>query len=96
MKKLIFIYLFLFTNVFSIAQDRYWIINDTKLFSKPSTESKFYGYFRYGAEVKIIEDLKNGWLKVQSDNFTFGFVKKELIRTTMNGNDKIIQDPSNQ
>lgn len=95
MKKLIFIYLFLFTNVFSIAQDRYWIINDTKLFSKPSTESKFYGYFRYGAEVKIIEDLKNGWLKVQSDNFTVGFVKKELIRTTMNGNDKIIQDPSN-
>lgn len=95
MKKLIFIYLFLFTNVFSIAQDRYWIINDTKLFSKPSTESKFYGYFRYGAEVKIIEDLKNGWLKVQSDNFTIGFVKKELIRTTMNGNDKIIEDSSN-
>jgi len=81
--------------VFSIAQDRYWIINDTKLFEKPSTESKFYGYFRYGAEVKIIEDLKNGWLKVQSDNFTIGFVKKELIRTTMNGNDKIIEDPSN-
>ena len=95
MRKLIFIYLFLFTNVFSIAQDRYWIINDTKLFEKPSTESKFYGHFRYGAEVKIIEDLKNGWLKVQSDNFTIGFVKKELVRTTMNGNDKIIEDPSN-
>ena len=95
MRKLIFIYLFLFTNVFSIAQDRYWIINDTKLFEKPSTESKFYGHFRYGAEVKIIEDLKNGWLKVQSDNFTIGFVKKELILTTMNGNDKIIEDPSN-
>ena len=95
MRKLIFIYLFLFTSVFSIAQDRYWIINDTKLFEKPSTESKFYGHFRYGAEVKIIEDLKNGWLKVQSDNFTIGFVKKELIRTTMNGNDKIIEDPSN-
>jgi Bacterial SH3 domain len=95
MRKFIFTFLFLFTNVFSIAQDRYWIINDTKLFEKPSTESKFYGYFRYGAEVKIIEDLKNGWLKVQSDNFTIGFVKKELIRTTMNGNDKIIEDPSN-
>ena len=95
MKKFFFIYLFLFTNIFSIAQDRYWIINDTKLFEEPSTKSKFYGYFRYGAEVKIIEDLKNGWLKVQSDNFTIGFVKKELIRTTMNGNDKIIEDPSN-
>ena len=95
MRKFIFIYLFLFTHVFSIAQDRYWIINDTKLFEKPSTESKFYGYFRYGAEVKIIDDLKNGWLKVQSDNFTIGFVKKELIRTKMNGNDKIIEDPSN-
>ena len=95
MRKLIFIYLFLFTSVFSIAQDRYWIINDTKLFEKPSTESKFYGHFRYGAEVKIIEDLKNGWLKVQSDNFTIGFVKKEFILTTMNGNDKIIEDPSN-
>lgn len=95
MRKIFFIYLFLFTNVFSIAQDRYWIINDTKLFEKPSTESKFYGYFRYGAEVKIMEDLKNGWLKVQSDNFTIGFVKKELIRNTMNANDKIIEDPSN-
>ena len=95
MRKLIFIYLFLFKSVFSIAQDRYWIINDTKLFEKPSTESKFYGHFRYGAEVKIIEDLKNGWLKVQSDNFTIGFVKKEFILTTMNGNDKIIEDPSN-
>ena len=95
MRKFVFFYLFLFASAFSIAQDRYWIINDTKLFSKPSLESKFYGYFRYGAEVKIIEDLKNGWLKVQSDNFTIGFVKKELIRTTMNGNDKIIEDPSN-
>ncbi len=95
MRKFLFIYVFLFTNVFSIAQDRYWIINDTKLFEEPSTETKFYGYFRYGAEVKIIQDLKNGWLKVQSDNFTIGFVKKELIRTTMNGNDKIIEDPSN-
>jgi hypothetical protein len=44
---------------------------------------------------EIIDDLKNGWLKVQSDNFTIGFVKKELIRTTMNGNDKIIEDTSN-
>ena len=57
MRKFLFICLFLFTHVFSIAQDRYWIINDTKLFEKPSTESKFYGYFRYGAEVKIIDDL---------------------------------------
>ncbi len=85
----------LFSCQLILAQDRYWIINDTKLFEKPSIESNYYGHFRYGAEIKIIEDLKNGWFKVQSDNFTIGFVKKEFIRTSMNGNNKIIEDPSN-
>ncbi len=85
----------LFSCQLILAQDRFWVINDTKLFEKPSLESNYYGHFRYGAEIKIIEDLKNGWLKVQSDNFTIGFVKKELIRTSMHANDKIIEDPSN-
>ena len=80
MRKLIFIYLFLFTNFFSIAQSRFWTINETRLYEKSSVKSKHLGYFGYGAEIKILEDLKNGWIKVESDNFTIGYIKKELLR----------------
>jgi len=95
MKKFIFTLIVIFIHQFSIAQNRFWIINDTRLYEKPSIESNYFGFFRYGAEVKIIEDLKNGWLKVQSDNFTIGFVKKVLVRTSMNGNDVINDDALN-
>ena len=95
MRKLIFIYLFLFTNFISIAQSRFWTINETRLYEKSSVKSKHLGYFGYGAEIKILEDLKNGWIKVESDNFTIGYIKKELLNTSMNGNDVITKDASN-
>jgi uncharacterized protein YgiM (DUF1202 family) len=95
MKKILITILLFFVHTLLIAQDRFWIIKDTRLYEKPSATSNFFGYFKYGAEVKILEDKNIGWLKVKSDNFTIGYVKKELIRTSMSGYDKNIVDSSN-
>ena len=95
MKKILIAILLFFVHTLLIAQDRFWIIKDTRLYEKPSTTSNFFGYFKYGAEVEILEDKNIGWLKVKSDNFTVGYVKKDLIRTSMSGYDKNIVDASN-
>lgn len=95
MKKLFFTILFVFVHILLTAQDRFWIINDTRLYEKPSTKSNFLGYFKYGAEVKLLDDNTTGWLKVKSDNFTIGFIKKDKVRTSISGFDKNIEDTSN-
>ncbi|WP_445721719.1 SH3 domain-containing protein [Flavobacterium sp.] len=90
-----FIYLLFFLSFISNAQKRYWIVNDTRLFEKPSLDSNFHGYFKYGASIEILSDDESGWIKVKADNNDIGFIKKKLISTSLNASDKITVDIEN-
>lgn len=85
---------FFFISVVSYSQQRFWIINDTRLYKQPYG-SDFFGYFKYGAEVKVISEENKSWLKVMSDNFTTGFVEKKYVFGSLNGNDIKINDNEN-
>jgi hypothetical protein len=85
---------FFFIAVVSYSQQRFWIINDTRLYKQPY-ESDFIGYFKYGAEVKVISEENKSWLKVMSDNFSIGFVEKKYVSASLNGNDIKITDNEN-
>lgn len=90
-----FIYLLFFISLISNAQKRYWIVNDTRLFEKPSLDSNFHGYFKYGASIEVLSDDESGWIKVKADNNDIGFIKKNLISTSLNASDKITVDIEN-
>lgn len=79
----------------SFAQNRFWIISDTKLFEKPNESSSFYGYFKRGAEIRILDESNPNWTKIQSDNLTIGFVPKKNINDRLNGFDIYSNDDEN-
>lgn len=79
----------------SFAQDRFWIISDTKLFEKPNESSSFYGYFKRGALIRILEETDSNWTKIQSDNLTIGYVPKKFINDRLNGFDTYSNDDEN-
>lgn len=69
------------------GQRNHWISNDTRLYENPTLNSNFYGYFKYGASIQIIDDPNSGWVQVKADNNDVGFVKKEYITTKLNAKD---------
>ena len=79
----------------SSAQDRNWIISDTRLHEKPNKNSLFYGYFKRGAEIKIIDQSNPNWTKIQSDNLTIGYVNSKYITSQLNGFDTYSNDDEN-
>ncbi|WP_338375490.1 SH3 domain-containing protein [uncultured Flavobacterium sp.] len=89
----ILFFLLIISNSFS--QDRFWILNDTRLFEKPSETSTFYGYFKRGAEIKIISEINSNWSKIQSDNMTIGYVLKKYISNSLNYYDVYTNDIEN-
>lgn len=82
MKKLLLYLIFLISLILN-GQKNHWISNDTRLYENPTFNSNFYGYFKYGASIQIINDTTSGWVKVKADNNDIGFVKKEYIATAL-------------
>ncbi|VXB55103.1 Ligand-binding protein SH3 [Flavobacterium sp. 9AF] len=93
--KNILAYLILILSFSSYSQKKYWIVNDTRLYEKPSLNSNFHGYFKYGASIQVIDDNYSGWVKIKADNNDEGFVEKKDIKTVLNANDIIKTDNEN-
>jgi len=93
MKKLYFL-IALFCCFLLHSQERYFLNSDTRLYTSPNSVS-FLGYFKYGAEVRILSENQNGWYKVQADNFNEGYVQQKFIATRLNAKDVKIKDAEN-
>lgn len=93
MKKLYF--LLFFCSVLLHSQERYFLISDTRLYTAPNSSADFLGYFKYGAEVRLLGENQNGWRKVQADNFNEGFIEDKYITTRLNAKDVKTKDPQN-
>jgi uncharacterized protein YgiM (DUF1202 family) len=94
MKKLYFV-LALFCSVLSHSQERYFLNSDTRLYTAASSSAAFLGYFKYGAEIRLLSESKNGWYKVQADNFNEGFIEEKFVTTRLNAKDIKIKDNEN-
>ncbi len=94
MKKIYFL-IALFCTVLLHSQERYFLNSDTRLYTSPNTSSAFLGYFRYGAEVRLLSESQNGWYKVQADNFNEGYIQEKFAATRLNAKDVKIKDAEN-
>lgn len=81
-------------NLNAQKQKDLWVIQDTRLYVKADLKADFYGYFRYGSRVKVLEQ-KGNWSKVESDNQTIGFVPTKHLNHSMMYNDVNIPDKEN-
>ncbi|PIF71451.1 SH3 domain-containing protein [Flavobacterium sp. 2] len=93
MKKLCF--LLLFCSFLLHSQQRYFLNSDTRLYTTTNTSAEFLGYFKYGAEVRLLSENKNGWYKVQADNFNEGYVPDKFVAKSLNARDVKIKDNEN-
>lgn len=94
MKKLNFI-IALFCSVLLHSQQRYFLNSDTRLYTTTNTAAEFLGYFKYGAEVRLLSENKNGWYKVQADNFNEGYIPDKFVAKSLNARDVKIKDNEN-
>ncbi|MBO9583845.1 MAG: SH3 domain-containing protein [Flavobacterium sp.] len=94
MKKLYFLLAF-YSSFLLHSQEIYYIKSDTRLFTSKSKSSDFLGYFKYGASVKLLSKNENGWYKIQSDNFSEGYVETKYIAETLNSSDIKTKDKEN-
>lgn len=94
--RVLFSVIILFVSFYIKAQEAnyLWIVQDTRLFKNPDLKSEFYGYFKYGSRVRVIDQSGN-WSKVESDNKTIGFVPSKYLKNSMNYNDINIPDKDN-
>ncbi|MXO05392.1 SH3 domain-containing protein [Flavobacterium sp. HBTb2-11-1] len=93
MKKL---YLLLFfCSILLHSQERYFLNSDTRLFISPNASVDFLGYFKYGAEVRLLSENQNGWYRIQADNLNEGYVQEKYIAKSLNAKDVKIKDPKN-
>ncbi|KFF05449.1 SH3 domain-containing protein [Flavobacterium reichenbachii] len=93
MKKIYFI-IALFSSVLLHSQERYFINSDTRLYTAANT-SNFLGYFKYGAEVRLLSENQKGWYKVQADNFNEGYIPSKFISESLNSDDIKTTDKEN-
>jgi len=93
MKKLYF--LLFFCSILLHSQERYFLNSDTRLFTSPNSSADFLGYFKYGAEVRLLSENQNGWYKIQADNLSEGYIQEKYIAKSLNAKDIKIKDPKN-
>ncbi|TCN58771.1 SH3 domain-containing protein [Flavobacterium circumlabens] len=94
MKKYYFLAI-LFCSVILHAQERYFLNSDTRLYTSPNTSAEFLGYFKYGAEVQLLSESKNGWYKVKADNLSEGYIPEKFVTTRLNAADVKVRDNEN-
>jgi uncharacterized protein YgiM (DUF1202 family) len=95
MKKYHILIAILFCSVLMHSQDRYYINSDTRLYTSASTSADFLGYFKYGAEIQLLSESKNGWYKVKADNLSEGFIPEKFVATRLNAADIKVKDNEN-
>lgn len=95
MKKYCFLIALLFCSVLLHSQDRYFLNSDTRLYTSKNTSGDFLGYFKYGAEVRLLSQNENGWYKVQADNLSEGYVPENFIAERLNARDIQTKDSEN-
>ncbi|UTN03864.1 SH3 domain-containing protein [Flavobacterium bizetiae] len=94
MKKY-YLFILLFTTVLLHSQERYFLNSDTRLYTSANTSAEFLGYFRYGAEVQLLSESKDGWYKVKADNLSEGYIPEKFIATRLNARDVKVKDGEN-
>lgn len=95
MKKYHFLLALLFFTVISHSQERYFLNSDTRLYTSATNSSEFIGYFKYGAEVQLLSESKNGWYKVKADNLSEGYIPEKFVATRLNAKDVKVRDDEN-
>ncbi|WP_433764273.1 SH3 domain-containing protein [Flavobacterium ginsenosidimutans] len=93
MKKLSF--LLFFCSVLLHSQERYFLNSDTRLYISPNSSADFLGYFKYGAEVRLLSENQNGWYKIQADNLNEGYVQEKFVAKSLNAKDVKTKDSKN-
>ncbi len=93
MKKLYF--LLFFCSILLHSQERYFLNSDTRLYTSPNPSADFLGYFKYGAEVRLLSENQNGWYKIQADNLSEGYIQEKYIAKSLNAKDLKVKDPKN-
>ena len=83
MKKYYFLIAIL-SSVLLHAQERYFLNSDTRLYTSANTSAEFLGYFKYGAEVQLLSESKNGWYKVKADNLSEGYIPEKYVAARLN------------
>lgn len=94
MKKY-YLFILLFASVLLHSQERYFLNSDTRLYTSASTSAEFLGYFRYGAEVQLLSESKDGWYKVKTDNLSEGYIPEKFVATRLNARDVKVKDSEN-
>lgn len=94
MKKF-YLFILLFTTVLLHSQERYFLNSDTRLYNSANTSAEFLGYFRYGAEVQLLSESKDGWYKVKADNLSEGYIPEKFVATRLNARDVKVKDSEN-
>lgn len=94
MKKVYFLIALVFT-VHSFSQNRYFINSDTRLYTSTNTSGNFLGYFKYGAQVNLLSENKNGWYRIKADNLSEGYVPAKFVATSLNAKDVKTVDKEN-
>lgn len=94
MKKYYFL-IALFCSILLHSQQRYFLNSDTRLYTSANTSADFLGYFKYGAEVQLLSESKNGWYKVKADNLSEGYIPEKFVATQLNAADVKIKDDEN-
>lgn len=94
MKKY-YLFILLFTTVLLHSQERYFLNSDTRLYTSANTSAEFLGYFRYGAEVQLLSESKDGWYKVKADNLSEGYIPEKFVATRLNARDVKVKDSEN-
>ncbi|MFB9076580.1 SH3 domain-containing protein [Flavobacterium procerum] len=94
MKKYYFLFVFCCSFLLH-SQELYYIKSDTRLYTSKNKSSDFLGYFKYGAAIKLLSENENGWYKIQSDNFSEGYVEAKYVSKSLNASDFKIKDNEN-
>ncbi len=95
MKKYFFLLALLFSPLLINAQERYFLNSDTRLYTSANTSADFLGYFKYGAEVQLLSESKNGWYKVKADNLSEGYIPEKFVAKRLNARDIKVRDNEN-
>ncbi|WP_347049687.1 SH3 domain-containing protein [Flavobacterium olei] len=91
MKKFYFLFA-LFLSIVSHSQERYFLNSDTRLYTSPNASADFLGYFKYGAEVRLLSEDQNGWHKIQADNLNEGYIQSKYLANRLNSRDVKTRD----
>ena len=94
MKKY-YLFILLLASVLLHSQERYFLNSDTRLYTSANTSAEFLGYFRYGAEVQLLSESKDGWYKVKADNLSEGYIPEKFVATRLNARDVKLKDSEN-